>query len=301
MNIAPSKPHVGPPANSPVLVTGATSQIGRFLTPLLSSLGYSVRAVSRRRVNDSASSIPNVEWVKADIGEANGLGEGRGGSLIHIAPLPLAPGIIGPAADLGVKRLVAFGSTSVFSKMDSPLKAEREAAKRLVEAEASVRDKCENLGVDWTIFRPTMIYGCGLDQNVTVIAKFIRRFGFFPLAGEGSGLRQPVHAHDLALACVEALDARASFNRAYNLSGGETITYRDMVGKIFTGLGKKPRLISIPLPLYRFAIRAAAVATPNGSLTVEMADRMNTDLCFDHADATRDFWFSPRCFTYQWM
>jgi len=294
-------PHAALSACSPTLVTGATSQIGHFLLPHLSRLGHGVRAISRRGGTDSARAIPNVEWMKDDIEKANGLGGGRFASLIHIAPLPMAPGIIGPAADLGVKRLVAFGSTSVFSKMDSPAKAERETAKRLAEAEALVRDKCEHLGVDWTIFRPTMIYGCGLDRNVTVIAKFIRRFGFFPLAGEGAGMRQPVHAHDLAMACVEALGARASFNKAYNLTGGETISYRDMVKKIFIGLGKKPRLISIPLPLYRLAIRTAAVALPFGSITVAMADRMNRDLCFDHEDATRDFGFSPRGFTYHWM
>ena len=48
---------------------------------------------------------------------------------------------------------------------------------------------CEERGVDWTLFRPTLIYGRGLDKNVTTIMRFIKRFHVFPIVGGGGGLR----------------------------------------------------------------------------------------------------------------
>ena len=88
-----------------------------------------------------------------------------------------------------------------------------------------------------------------MDRNVTMIARFIRRFGFFPLVGNGKGYRQPVHADDVAAACLMVLNRPITFNRNYNLSGGQTLTFREMVEAIFLALDKKPRIVSIPLIL----------------------------------------------------
>jgi len=44
-------------------------------------------------------------------------------------------------------------------------------------------------GIEWVILRPTLIYGSGVDKSIEVMAKFIKRFGVFPLYGKGSGLR----------------------------------------------------------------------------------------------------------------
>ncbi len=68
-------------------------------------------------------------------------------------------------------------------------------------------------GVEWIILRPTLIYGLGRDKNIAEIARFVRRFGFSPLFGKAKGLRQPLHAQDVAGACIAALDAPDAANR----------------------------------------------------------------------------------------
>ncbi len=107
-----------------------------------------------------------------------------------------------------------------------------------IAAEDELPARCEALGIAWTLFRPTLVYGCGRDGNITFIASCIRRFGFFPLAGGGRGLRQPVHAADLAQACADALDNPRTHAKAYNLSGGSTVTYRQMAEAVFRQLGR---------------------------------------------------------------
>ena len=104
--------------------------------------------------------------------------------------------------------------------------------------ESRRRAKQHNVG--WTILRPTLIYAEGRDTNITPLSRLIRRFGFMPLVGGAPGLRQPVHAEDLAIGAIAAASSPAAINKFYSLPGAETLTYREMIGRIFDGL-RMPR------------------------------------------------------------
>jgi nucleoside-diphosphate-sugar epimerase len=150
--------------------------------------------------------------------------------------------------------------------------------------------------VEWVILRPTLIYGGGEDKNIAEIARFIQRFGFFPLLGRANGLRQPVHVQNVAGACLAALQARGVVNFAYNISGGEALSYRDMVGRIFVAMGRPCRLVSVPLWVFCVAVKLLRFLPRYRHWSVAMAERMNRDLVFDHSDAKKDLGFSPRLF-----
>ena len=279
-----------------IIVTGATSIIGRFLLPRLQGAGWEVHAISRKG-GENSSSKDNLSWHQADASYPEQFPAMEATTLIHVAPLWLLPPLLPVIKSLGVKRVIGFGSTSVFSKANSTDVGERELAARLTSVEEAIGETCGAFGINWTIFRPTLVYDCARDKNVTQIARFIERFGFFPLLGQAGGLRQPVHADDLAEACILALDQPITFNRAYNLSGGETLSYRKMVEKIFHSLGRPVRLVTVPAWVYYWSIRALRFTSAKYNLTPEMATRMNVDLCFPHVEATRDFGFAPRLFT----
>lgn len=196
----------------------------------------------------------------------------------------------------GVTRVVALSSTSSFTKGDSSDPSEQAVARKLSEGEERLRAWAEGRDVEWVILRPTLIYGGGRDKNIAEIARFIRRFGFFPVFGQALGKRQPVHAEDVVAACANALEGVRIANRAYNLSGGETLTYRAMVGRVFQALGRRERLLTVPLWLFRVAVGMLRLLPRYRHWTAAMAERMNRDLCFSHEEAKRDLNFSPRGF-----
>ena len=217
------------PSSSPrIIVTGATSLIGRFLLPRLITAGYQVHAVSRTGEKQPGTTGTLI-WHQADVTDTDPLPAMDAQALIHLAPLWLLPPLLPALASGDVQRVIGFGSTSVFSKADSANESERRLAERLATAEEMTSRLCEAAGIHWTVFRPTLVYDCRHDRNITRIADFIRRYGFFPLLGKATGQRQPVHAEDLANASLLALWKAAAFDKAYNLSGGETLTYRQMV------------------------------------------------------------------------
>ncbi len=277
-----------------ILLTGASSQIGDCLIPLLLENGHEVRAISRRTHEHTKS----IHWLQADLQQTGALLQAAIGceAAIHLAPAWSLPHHLPDLARAGIRRVIAFSSTSRFGKQDSRDPREREIVNRLVIAESDIIGNCVRRNMSWTLFRPTLIYGLGRDQNVSNIARFVRRFHFFPIAGDGTGLRQPVHACDLAQACIDALQNETTVNRDYNLSGGETLPYFRMVERIFAGQGLKPRLIHVPLPPLRMFLRLLGLLPRYAYLGPEMANRMNRDLVYDHTQARADFNFLPREF-----
>jgi uncharacterized protein YbjT (DUF2867 family) len=274
-----------------VFVTGATSTIGSLLMPMLLERGIPASALGRKRPEGPAGDA----WHPLDLADkAADVPAAEAGALIHTASLWLLPGWLEKFHARGVRRVIAFSSTSRFTKLASASPYELEVVNKLIAAEDHLVAECERLGMAWTIFRPTLIYGgAGGDRNVADIARLIRRFGFFPRFGQAAGRRQPVNARDLALACVQSLDAPASYNKAYNLSGGETLAYVDMVRRIFDTLGRKPVFIPVPIWAFRVAVSLARLHPRFAHLTADMALRMQADLVFDHQDATRDFGYQP--------
>lgn len=280
-----------------VTVTGASSQLGFYLLPLLRGAGYDVVAITRKA--SFAETAP--EGVGCQINDLSNHDQSLKFSryLVHLAPIWTLPPLIARAVNDGLTRLIAFSSTSAMSKSNSTDLQERQLALRLQEGERAVAELCNQHHVQWTIFRPTMIYGSGRDANVSVIARFISRFGFFPLAAPALGLRQPVHAEDLAQAVLSALLHPPTYSQTYNLSGAEVLTYRALTEKIFTALDKKPHLLFLPPVVFQTALHLAKLLPRYRHVSTAAIVRMNQDLAFSHEEASRDFGFTARRFEFE--
>jgi len=268
-----------------VALIGAASFVGERLRLLLEKEGYQVTAFSRQGGNGtvslSAATLESVGTIK---------------NWICLAPIWTLPEHLRLLEPHGGKRLVALSSTSRFSKRTSPSLSDRELAAQLIRGEEQVLDWARSAGCTLVILQPTLIYGLGRDKNVAEIGKFIQRFRFFPLFGQGRGLRQPVHVDDVAAACLSALQLPSGKQRSYILSGQEVLTYRAMVERIFVALGRNPLFLPCPLWLFALAVRFANLVPSFRGLTTEMAVRMNKDQDFDHTEAKADFGFRPRPF-----
>jgi nucleoside-diphosphate-sugar epimerase len=271
-----------------VAVVGAGSQIGPSLIRRLAASGRTVLPIARistpaAYIFDKASGTFSPRLDHAD-------------ALISLAPLPVISDVVEMAKALKARRIIAFGSTGRFSKERSTSSLERDFASQQASAELAMAYYCAEANIYWTLFRPTMIYGAGMDQSVTFIAATTRRFGFFPVPMGARGLRQPVHVDDLAAACISALDRDITWNRAYNLGGGERLSYHDMVKRVFAAQGLPSLLLPVPYPLLRIAVALAGRLPKLNFIRREMVDRMFEDLVTDNHPASEDFGFLPRIF-----
>ena len=274
-----------PPIEGNLLVVGARTLVGRRLREMAPDAAYTSRKAQ----------VGNSLFLDLDQPD-DFLPETPFGQVIICTPIWLVgDAMLQRLLELGMRRLVVFSSTSIFTKDESDEPAEREVAQNLLAGEKRVTDFCQATGVAATLLRPTLIYDEGDDENVSRIKSLIDKLGFFPVCGTAKGLRQPVHARDLARAALQVLNASATYGKSYNLSGGDSLTYRAMVERVFIAMGRRPTIIALPQWLWRLAFGILAIIMPGRALkqNLSMALRMNRDLWFDLGPANHDFGYSP--------
>ena len=272
------------------LVFGASGQIGLPLLDRLGDAGWRVHAVSRQARSDT----PGRHWLQGDFAHVPVLPRDVD-AIFSCGPLDLFARWYA-TANVVSPRVVAFGSTSATSKHASEDEHERDVARRLLGAEAAVFEASEQRGAGATMLRPTLVYGAGRDATLTRIAAMARRWGRFVLPRRADGLRQPVHVQDLADAAFAANVSPVAQGRSYDLPGGETLAYRDMVRRVLACLDPPLPLLELPMPLFRAAVAAAQARGVARELTPAAVARMREDLAFDAAPARRDFGYAPRAF-----
>jgi nucleoside-diphosphate-sugar epimerase len=272
------------------LVIGGTGLVGGYIVEHLVRNGERPLVLSR----SSQQVKPDVDWVRGNLERPETLDCPTVETIYCTANAVLLPAALPRFFSPFLKRIVVFSSTSVMTKLDSEVTTERDIIRRLADAEETIAAQCEQHNVGWTILRPTLIYAEGRDTNITPLSRVIRKFRFMPLVGGGLGLRQPVHAEDLAVGAIAAASSPAAENNVYSLPGGETITYREMIGRIFDGLRMPRRAVSIPAALWRASFVVAKPLFPNAN--VAMGIRMMKDMAFDSSAAVRDFGWNPRNF-----
>lgn len=268
---------------------GATGLVGAHVVERLVATGHNVVAVSR---HPPPTSSRFVMWHPADLTvsrDIDGLPDCE--AAISTLAVWMTANVVQRLN--GLRRLVAFSSTSAITKADAHDRGERRLAARLLGAEASLRSLEPSASV--TILRPTMIYGSRGDRNVERIADQLRRFPVFPLVGDGRGLRQPVHAQDLGTAAVAALDGLPT-GRSYTLAGAEVLTVRELVARVGESQGIKVRFLSVPLPLARLGLRAMGVLPGFRGVPAGALERMTQDLVFDNSTARAELEYAPRAF-----
>jgi nucleoside-diphosphate-sugar epimerase len=271
------------------LVVGGTGIVGGYIVEHLIRAGEQPLALSR-----SPRSKPGVVWFQGDLKNPETLKFPPFTTLYCTADAMMMPAALPYLFNASLKRIVVFSSTSVLTKLDSEIVAERQMWQDLAETEQKIVAACEQRNIEWTILRPTLVYAEGRDQNITPLSRLIERFGVMPAVGGATGLRQPVHAEDLAIGAIAAASSASAANKFYSLPGGETLTYREMIGRIFDALRLPRRTIPVPAFLWRAVFEFVKRFFPG--VNVAMGTRMMKDMTFDCTPAKQDFGWNPRMF-----
>ena len=273
------------------LVAGASGAIGRFLLPRLLAAGHEVIALSRTPRN---SIDPRLRWVIADLDAAMPTLPALD-AVFSCGPLDAFARWFARAPLQGRPRVIAFGSMSIESKRNSGDVVEQALVECLHQAEQGLIAAADARGNAWTVFRPTLIYGAGIDRSLTPLTRFARRWRVFPCIAGAHGLRQPVHADDLAEACLAVVRSPLAARKTYPLGGGERLSFGAMLERARMSL--PVRVVPLPLPLSSLGTLlrlAGAVGLPRpGAASL---DRLQLDLVADNAAASADFGWSPRGF-----
>ena len=271
-----------------VLLTGATGLLGgALLRPLLDG-GHEVSCLVREgSANLSRLDAGLVDVFRGDAGSVEDLRRALAGAdaLLHVAGIEHAPSVVEAARRAGVERLVVVGSTSAHSSYGF-----RSDPKRRME------EVVRRSGLGWTIVRPAMIYGSERDKNIHRLLRFLDRYPVFPMFGSGTNLWQPVYHEDCASGVYEALIRSAAVRQSYDLPGADPVSYRRLIETAGAALGKRPRIVPLPLEPVRRALGLAERLRLPLPVKSEQVLRLGEDKAYPYAKAVKELGYAPRPF-----
>jgi nucleoside-diphosphate-sugar epimerase len=270
-----------------LLVTGLSGQVGEAVRERLLARGDAIVAVSRNHRDDA----PGLQWRHGSLEEMPAL-DGRFDAILSLGPLDAFARWYAAALP-SAPRVVALSSTGRHDKRLSPDPAERDLAARLAAAESALFSATRATGAEVTVLRPSLIYGRGRDRSLAPLVERARRWRLLPLPSDARGLRQPVHVDDVADAVLACLDQPfATVGRAFDLPGGETLPFDEMLRRTLAVHVPAARLLRLPPMLFALgAWLSARLGRPVAGAGVRA--RLSLDQVSDPGPARAAFGYQP--------
>jgi uncharacterized protein YbjT (DUF2867 family) len=271
-----------------ILVTGGTGHTGRRAVTALADRGERVRVLTREPAKLALKLRRRVDICRGSLDDPAVAREAFdcASAVIAMTHIGMAPRVVAAAREAGVRRAIFISSTRRFTKFPE------ETARRVIEGEQAVRDS----GLDWTIIRPSMIYGSGHDNNFCHLQSALRHWPVHPLIGGGRMLWQPVFTWDVVQAVLAALDRSATIGKEYTVAGPEPISYEQMVRTFLRLMNRRVLLVPVPMPWAKAAVRLYGKVSKHPRVRLDQIQRLEEDKVFDITDARRDLGFAPVSF-----
>ncbi len=251
-----------------VLVTGSTGYVGHYVVKALLEAGHSVVSVSRDAAKSKTASgakleiFKNVEYrqadignIRADVGGGNGLKEAMNGvdAVLHLVGIIAEKGlqtfarvhvdgtrnVLEAAKAAGVKRYLHMSALGASSNAVSGYSSSKFQAEELVRAS----------NLDWTIFRPSLVFGVGDDFFGHVLKNLVSQAPIVPQIGDGMFLFRPIWVGDVAQCFVQALAKPETSAKIFDLVGPKEFTFKELSALMQTVLGIKKPVVAVPLPI----------------------------------------------------
>lgn len=279
-----------------VLITGATSQLGEVLVKKLVERNENVRCFVRADSKIEKLKYENVDFAYGDFNDIPSINKAVKDIdyLIHIGGIWHAEKFLMELdrENVNLKKAIFVGSTSRFQKVNSKDPKEINLVTGMTNAEELINNSKQKT----IIIRPTMLYGLDKDKNIYTLIKFMNKYRVFPIIGEGTGLKQPVHVYDVADAVLTSMYKEDLCKNEYNIPGASPVEYNEMIQQIKRNLGKSVFVFHIPITLARIGFYLFKKLRPNTFLNIEMINRVNKSYTFEYTNAQKDFNYQPMSF-----
>ena len=272
-----------------ILVTGATGFTGSHTVHALIAAGYDVVCFVRENSDRRFLPVDKVAFAIGNLEDCESLTAALSGceALVNIASLGQghADNIVKGIEASQVKRAIFISTTALFTNLNAGSKTAR------IAAEKRVKDS----SLDYTLLRPTMIYGNARDRNICRLVRYIKKWPVLPVFGSGEFLLQPIHVDDVAQAIVKALGSTNTIKKAYNISGAKALTYNQLATETKQACNRRVALFHLPhIPLIWLLRHIERwIRLP---IKAEQIERLNEHKDFSHIEAHNDFGFAPRSF-----
>jgi uncharacterized protein YbjT (DUF2867 family) len=221
----------------PVLVTGATGNVGRHVVAELRARGVAVRALVRNSARAAAMFGPDLSVAVGDFADPDSLRAAvHGVERVylacgnHPAQAEWENALIDAAAATGVRRIVKLSALD--ARIGSPV--------AFADAHGRIERHLQASGVPHVLLKPA--FGMA---NLLAVAEGVRQASaiFLPAAGAKVAMVDP---HDVAAVAAVALTTGGHDGRAYELTGPAAVTFDEVAAELAAVLGRPVGFVPVP-------------------------------------------------------
>ena len=277
-----------------VLVVGGTGFVGEHLCRELDNRDHDVTALSRTPHDaELPDGVTRKEGDVTDYDSIEGAFEGRDAVVF----LPALSPLFKPDGGDEMHEVVHLGGTencvraaeehgvSRFLQM-SALGADPNGATHYLRAKGNAEAVVRNSELDWTIFRPSVVFGDG-GEFVYFTKRLKQIFApavpLYPLPGGGKKAHfQLIWVDDLVPMLADALEDEEHVGQTYEVGGPERLTLREATELVFAAEGNSITIVPLPMPLAKIGLPVL------GSLGFPMGSDQYEGLDFDNTPTTND-------------
>ncbi len=266
-----------------VIVTGGTGYVGTAICRAINARGLMVTSVSRTRKPRPILDVGGkIEFRSASVLDPAALDRHfvRADAVVHLVGIIVerkghtyekvhvegTRNVVEAAKRAGVKRFLHM----------SALGARLGAPTRYWQTKAEAEEIVKASGLDWTIFRPSIIYGEG-DDFVNRFAGLARALPFMPVIGSGKTRLQPIWVEDVATAFASALGNPETHGKSYDLGGPKPLSILEILDIVMRQIGKKRPKMHIPAPLMALQAGLLEKLLKNPPVTREQIKMLKED------------------------
>lgn len=263
-----------------ILVTGAAGFVGYHLVNALAGKQKRVRCLVRNEPAKINICDKHIEVIQGDIRDKKVIDSAVKGArqVVHLAAVIQSPdpevvcqvnvegtrNLVESSRQYGVEQFVFF------STLNTVLPVKNRYSKSKEKAEDIVRKS----GLNFTILRPSVIYGNGDDGTIARLVHAVKNRKIIYLLGNGKYKLQPVYIDDVIKAICETLNNLCQFkDRTLFLVGKEIVSYTGLVDVISEIIGVKKYKCYIPLSVIDIIIKVFSLFSKKG---IQLEDKLKT-------------------------
>lgn len=240
-----------------IMVLGAGGFIGRHILSALLAAGHEVTGVVRT-IGNLPDAFPQAQFLAVDLAKAidpadwagrlegidcvvNAAGILRGPTMdaVHLV-MPCA--LHRAARDAGVRHIMLISAISARPDVDTDYSVSKLAGEAVLQ----------EAGLDWTILRPSLVYGDGSYGGTSLIRGMAGLPFVIPVPGQGAFAFTPIHVSDLARDVAAICGQSAFYGTVLEPVGPDTLSLRDILAQYRSWLGfGRARFLPVPMPVMR--------------------------------------------------
>ncbi|QXE86071.1 complex I NDUFA9 subunit family protein [Geomonas nitrogeniifigens] len=243
-----------------IFLAGGTGFVGGHVREALLARGHSLRLLVHRRSLGSVE--PDVEEIVGDVTRPETFEEAVAGCDATINLVGIIREFSGRGVTFQRLHVEATGNILAAAKKGkvrrhlqmSALGTSADSTARYFKSKYQAEEQVRRSGLDYTIFRPSIIFG-PKDDFINMLAGYMRTFPAMPVIGDGEYQLQPISADDVARCFADSLEKPETIGQEYDLCGPDRYTYNALLDIIGRVLGKSHvAKIRNPLSLMRLVV-----------------------------------------------